>query len=330
MPLSTTELAFYSLLVASGILGNALVLLTIIINALENKTMPPSDLMLSNLTVILLLLSILRNVLVITFQQGVEISFNSHLCKLFLFIWTLLRSMSVWGTFCLSFFHFISIKNYYIKIRRRAFRTTVKALALIWAFNCLYFFPALFYIDHTKSNSTFTVQLVSTSTRPVYGCVWHFPTPRADLLFATITLVVHEVIPVILMVGTNLSSLYTLQQHSKTIAAQKTINRVAVERKAALVIFTLVVFFVLCWGSNIVASNYYNFTGGSSSLSFLLVIANFGSYIFMGFSPLLLLFGHSKLRRKLVHLLCKQWKRQVSPADYMPKKSNCNVSIVNL
>ncbi|XP_075696912.1 olfactory receptor class A-like protein 4 [Rhinoderma darwinii] len=327
MSLPSKDLAFYILLVASGILGNTLVLLTVISNALENRTLPASDLMLSNLTVVLLLLSIFRNILVVTFQNGMDILFSPVLCKMFMFIWTLLRSMSVWGTFSMSVFHYISIKNYYVKIRRNAFWTTVKALAIIWTFNCLYFIPAILYTGRVKANVTFSVQLIGTSIRPVLGCVWDFPTPEANLLFVTTTLVIHEVIPVILMVGTNISTLYTLKEHSKTIAAQKTIYRLASERKAALVITTLVILFVLCWGTNVLATNFYNFSKGSSSTLFLLSLANFGAYAFMGFSPLVLLIGHSKLRRKLSYLLLKQWKRKVNPTESSPKSSG-NITIV--
>ncbi|XP_075183442.1 olfactory receptor class A-like protein 4 [Anomaloglossus baeobatrachus] len=328
MPLPSTDLAFYGLLVASGILGNTLVLMTVISNALDNKGMPASDLILSHLTVVLLLLSILRNVLVVTFQNGMDIFFSRTLCKVFMFVWTLLRSMSVWGTFSISVFHYLSIKNHYVNIRRNIFWTTVKVLAIMWISNCLFCIPALLYTDRIQANATFSVQLIGTSTKPVLGCVWNFPTPYVNLVFVTSSLVIHEVIPVILMAITNISSLYTLQQHSKTIAAQKTIKRVASERKAALVILTLVILFVLCWGSNIVATNFYNFTRGSFSTSFLLTIANFGAYIFMGFSPLVLLIGHSKLRRKLVYLLLKQWKRQVNPTGNSPKSSS-NVAVVN-
>ncbi|XP_075045734.1 olfactory receptor class A-like protein 4 [Mixophyes fleayi] len=326
MPIAI-DTVFYIVLVAFGILGNTLVLLTVLSNAVEKKTMPASDLILTNLTIILLLLSLFRNVLVVTFQNGIDILFSTFWCRVFMFIWTLLRSMSVWGTFSVSVFHYISIKNHYVKLRRNALWTTVKALSILWVFNCLYYIPSLLYTARAEPNMTFSVQLISTSTRPVMGCVWNFPSPNSNLLFVTTSLVIHEVIPVVLMVTTNISTLYTLHQHSNTVAAQKTINRVASERKAALVITNLVVLFVICWGTNIVAANFYNFTKGSPSTVFLLTMANFGAYIFMGFSPLVLLIGHSKLRRKLVSLLCKPWKHQVNPTGYSPKCRR-NVAIV--
>ncbi|CAH2319954.1 olfactory receptor class A 4 [Pelobates cultripes] len=163
-------------------------------------------------------------------------------------------------------------------------------------------------------------------------CVWNFPSPAANLLYVTATLVIHELIPVILMVSTNISTLHTLNQHSKTIGAQKTLSRVASERKAALVITVLVILFVTCWGTNVIAVNCYNFTQGSSSTAFLLTVANFGAYIFMGFSPMVLLLGHSKLRNKMLSLFCIEWKHhlQVKPEEIT---SSCvaqsgNVTIV--
>ncbi|KAM5140362.1 olfactory receptor class A-like protein 4 [Mantella aurantiaca] len=311
-----TDIAFYMVLVVFGILGNSLVLLTVICNAIENNNMPASDMILLNLTVIHLLLSVFRNVLVVTFQMGINLLFSTSYCRVFMFVWTLLRSMSVWGTFSMSVFHYLSIRNHYLKLRVNSVFTSMKALAALWAFNSLYYVPALIYTSRGGSNVTFSVQLVSTNTRTVLGCVWDFPSINANLLFVTTSLVIHELIPVVLMVATNLSTLYTLQQHSRAIAAQKTINRVASEKKAALVITTLVLLFVICWGTNVVAVNFYNFTKGESTPTFLLTMANFGAYIFMGFSPLVLLIGHRKLRRKLISLICKQFNRKVDPEDY--------------
>lgn len=309
------DIAFYMVLVIFGILGNSLVLLTVISNAVDNKTMPASDMILMNLTVIHLLISVFRNVLVVTFQMGIDLLFSTSWCRVFMFLWTLLRSMSVWGTFSMSVFHYISIRNHYLKFRVNTFITTIKVLAALWIFNSLYYIPALLYTSRGESNTTFSVQLISTSTRPVMGCVWNFPSPNANLFFVTASLVIHEIIPVILMVATNLGTLYTLQQHSRAIAAQKTINRVASEKKAAMVITTLVFLFVICWGTNVVAVNFYNFTKGASASTFLLPMANFAAYVFMGFSPLVLLIGHGKLRRKLISLICKQFKHQVNPVD---------------
>uniref|UniRef100_A0A8C5WCN2 G-protein coupled receptors family 1 profile domain-containing protein n=1 Tax=Leptobrachium leishanense TaxID=445787 RepID=A0A8C5WCN2_9ANUR len=300
MPEVSISIIFYILLVIFGITGNVLVFFTVIINSIEKKTLPASDLILAHLTLINLMISILRNVLVVCFQIGFDLLFSTPWCKVFMFMWTLLRSMSVWGTFSMSVFHYINVKNYHFKVRRNTLWDSIKALSLLWAFTGLFFIPAFMYTERGSSNMTFSVQLIGTTTRPTLGCIWNFPSPATNLLYVTASLIIHELIPVILMVSTNISTLHTLNQHTKAIAAQKTLSRVASERKAALVITVLVVLFVICWGTNVIAVNCYNFTRGSSSTAFLLTVANFGAYIFMGFSPLVLLLGHSKLRNKLL------------------------------
>ncbi|KAM5140363.1 olfactory receptor class A-like protein 4 [Mantella aurantiaca] len=320
-----TDIAFYMVLVVLGILGNSLVLLTVICNAVENKTLAASDIVLMNLAVTHILLSFFRNFLVVTLQMGIEVLLPTSWCRVFMFIWILMRSMSVWGTFSISVFHYFSIRNHCFKLRVNSF--ICKALAALWALNSLYYVPALIYTSRAGTNVTFSVQLISTNTRPVLGCVWDFPSINANLLFVTTSLVIHEIIPVVLMVATNLSTLYTLQQHSSAIAAQKTINRVASEKKAALVITTLVLLFVICWGTNVVAANFYNFTKGESAPTFLLTTANLGAYTFTGFSPLALMIGHSKLRRKLISLICKLCKHKVDPVGNSVKL-NITVSTV--
>ncbi|XP_068098273.1 olfactory receptor class A-like protein 4 [Hyperolius riggenbachi] len=305
------DIAVYIVLVVLGIVGNSLVLLTVITSAVENKNMPASDILLANLTVIHLLLSVFRNIIVVTFQMGIDFLFSTFWCRIFMFMWTVLRSMSVWGTFSVSVFHYISIRNHFLKRKINTFWTTTKILAAIWTFNSLYCIPALIYAARGAPNSTFSVQLISTSTRAVLDCVWTFPFINGNLIFVTISLVIHEIIPVILMVSTNLGTLCSLHRHSRTIAAQKSINRVASEKRASLVITVLVVLFVICWGTNVVAVNFYNFTKGTSP-PFLLPSANLGAYIFMGFSPLVLLIGHTKLRMRLINLICKHFKPRLT------------------
>ncbi|KAM8927636.1 olfactory receptor class A-like protein 4 [Pelodytes ibericus] len=316
------EIIFYILLVLFGIVGNVLVLVTVISNSLENKVLPASDFILAHLTLINLLISVFRNVLVISFQIGFNLLFSRGWCKVFMFMWTLLRSMSVWGTFSMSVFHYISIRNHHLKVRRNTLWNTIKVLSALWAFNGLFFIPALLYTERGGSNVTFSVQLVGTTTRPTLGCIWDFPSSAANLVYVTACLIIHELIPVVLMVSTNVSTLHALNRHSKTITAQKTLNRVASERKAALVITVLVILFVVCWGTNVIAANCYNFTRGSSSTTFLLTVANFGAYIFMGFSPMVLLVGHSKLRNKLGNIFYTQWRHHIKPAEIMPKTSS--------
>lgn len=80
--------------------------------------------------------------------------------------------------------------------------------------------------------------LVSSTTRPLLGCVWNFPSTYSGLAYATTSMVIHETIPIVLMAFTNLGSLYTLYTHGRTKTAVQdapVIKRVPAERRAAKV-----------------------------------------------------------------------------------------------
>lgn len=80
--------------------------------------------------------------------------------------------------------------------------------------------------------------LVSSTTRPLLGCVWNFPSSYSGLAYATTSMVIHETIPIILMAITNLGSLYTLYAHGRVRALVKdapVVKRVPAERRAAKV-----------------------------------------------------------------------------------------------
>lgn len=57
--------------------------------------------------------------------------------------------------------------------------------------------------------------LVSSTTRPVLHCVWNFPSLYSGLVIATISIVIHEITPILLMCVTSLCSLYTLYNYRR-------------------------------------------------------------------------------------------------------------------
>lgn len=99
------------------------------------------------------------------------------------------------------------------------------------------------FFRHLPSDCTLlllpqTLMLVSSTTRPLLGCIWNFPSRYSGLAYATTSLVLHEAIPIVLMVFTNLGSLYTLytRKGMRTSAhAAPIMKRVPAERRAAKV-----------------------------------------------------------------------------------------------
>lgn len=83
-----------------------------------------------------------------------------------------------------------------------------------------------------------TLMLVSSTTRPLLGCIWNFPTRYSGLAYATTSMVLHETVPIVLMALTNLGSLYTLYTHNgmrSSVQDAPVIKRVPAERRAAKV-----------------------------------------------------------------------------------------------
>lgn len=100
------------------------------------------------------------------------------------------------------------------------------------------FFRHLAYWLHPLLLLLQTLMLVSSTTRPLLGCIWNFPTRYSGLAYATTSLVLHETFPIVLMSLTNLASLYILYTHNgarKSVQDAPVIKRVHVERRAAKV-----------------------------------------------------------------------------------------------
>lgn len=115
-----------------------------------------------------------------------------------------------------------------------------------------------------------TLMLVSSTTRPLLGCLWDFSSATSGLIFATTSMVIHEIIPIILMSTTNLGSLFILYTHGN---AHRTANkgqdapvirRVPAERRAAKVTYLFIMYlsingyYILCVSQEIQQDNYIN------------------------------------------------------------------------
>ncbi|GCB63608.1 olfactory receptor class A-like protein 4 [Scyliorhinus torazame] len=299
---STAQLFFYGLLVFLGVWGNILVLVTIFATTVESHDLAASDIILTNLAAVNLLISIFRNTLLVIAESRVKVLLSLSWCRVFMFLWVWLKSVSVWVTFCLSCFHFLKIKrHFHLSTKMKEIMYVLAILFGVWFVNFLYSIPAFIYSQTASGNETKILMVVSTTMEPFLGCVWKFPTQESGIIFAAFTLVLHELIPIIFMVCTNLSTVYYLSKHIRAIADEH-LHSVQVERMAAKLIMALVTLFVLCTGTHLLAVSYYNHNGGPAT-AFLLTLAKYCATIFIGFSPLLIAAGHSKLRHKVCKVL---------------------------
>ncbi|XP_034725179.1 olfactory receptor class A-like protein 4 [Etheostoma cragini] len=297
---SPVQMTFYAILVILGILGNTTVFVVIgksvIMDRVGGRT---SDIIIINMVLSNLLVSLMRNVLIVISDMGVKMYSSKGWCRYLMVVWVWLRSVNVWSTLFLSAFHFRTLRRVAPTIACRGIpKTLLLSLVLIWFLNLIYSIPAYIYSTNGDINSTETLMLVSSTTRPLLGCVWKFPSRFHGLAYATASIVVNEAIPIILMVFTSLGSFYTLYNYGRTQSLGKDaplMKRVPAERRAAKVILALILLFIASWGTSIISVNYFNYNRGSS-VEFLLVISRFSHIAFIAMSPLILAVSHRRVR----------------------------------
>ncbi|XP_039610884.1 olfactory receptor class A-like protein 4 [Polypterus senegalus] len=304
------QATLFGVLVFSGILGNILVIFTVfgsVHGAHSQQHLAPSDIILMNLSFANLLTSVFRTVPIFISDFGVEIYLSNSWCKIFMFCWVWWRSVGVWVTFTLSLYQYLTIRRKFqisgtlAKLAER--RRVLLSLLVVWVLNFLYSVPALFYSTHITGNNTAELMVISCNTRPLLGCIWDFPIEKHGIIFATTSLAIHEVTPTVLMVATNLSTLCVLKKYMQSVAESGLTTHMHSERNASKLIVMLVTFFLLCWGTQILAVSYYNYNGGSQA-EILLMLAQFSATIFVGFSPLVVMLGHSKMRNQVKKFFC--------------------------
>ncbi|XP_052329449.1 olfactory receptor class A-like protein 4 [Oncorhynchus keta] len=299
--------ALYIILVLLGIVGNATVVGVISESVFKDPSGGRnSDIILINMALSNLLISLLRNILLVMSDLGLELNSSRDGCHVLMGVWVWLRSVNVWSTLFLSAFHFQTLRRVAPPSRtvhgpRRPPKTLLISLGLIWYLNLIYAIPAHIYSTKGNKNSTETLILVSSTTRPLLGCVWNFPSSYNTLAYTTTSMVIHEILPIILMAITNLGSLYTLYTHGRTrnpahmTQDAPVIKRIPAERRAAKVILALTILFIVSWGTSIISINYLNYNKGSSD-RLLPIIARFANSIFIAISPIVLAVGHRRLR----------------------------------
>ncbi|CAL8338634.1 unnamed protein product [Merluccius merluccius] len=298
------QTAFYILLVLLGIAGNTTVIGVIGHSVMKNPGGGRnSDIIIINMAVSNLMVSVMRNTLLIISDIGLALYSSREWCQFLMGVWVWLRSVNVWSTLLLSAFHFHTLRRVAPPLAnlhgpRGLPKVLLLGLGLIWVLNFIYSIPAHIFSINGNQNSTETLMLVSSTTRPLLGCIWNFPVGRSGLLYATTSMVIHETLPILLMAFTNIGSLYTLYSHSRVRSLVKDTHvtkKVPAERRAAKVILALIMLFIASWGTSIISVNYFNYNRGTSA-EYLLVIARFANIIFIAMSPIILTIGHRRLR----------------------------------
>ncbi|KAM3620988.1 uncharacterized protein V6R79_004522 [Siganus canaliculatus] len=312
----TVDAILFGLLVFSGILGNISVIHVVFQSAIESpsRRLPPSDTILVHLSLANLLTSLFRTVPIFVSDLGLDVSLSPGWCRVFMLLWVWWRAVGCWATLALSVFHCTTLRRQRVTFgplaQQRERRRVWIVLGLVWGANLVFSIPALVYSTHVHGNATVELMVISCTTRPLLGCIWEFPSEQQGSAFASTSLAFNEVLPLVLMVCTNLATLHALAKHIRAVTSGgesggiggELDKHVATERKAAHVIMSLVTLFVVCWALQVAAVTYYNHDGGHHAEG-LLTVAHFSASLFVGFSPMVVALGHGKLRRRITSMI---------------------------
>lgn len=340
----TADAILFGLLVFSGILGNILVihvvrsfylsteLLLFVGNVLSvassslhsqvfqsasespSQRLAPSDTILVHLSLANLLTSLFRTVPIFVSDLGLDVTLSPGWCRVFMLLWVWWRAVGCWVTLTLSVFHCTTLRRQHVAFgplaQQRERRRVWIVLGLVWGANLAFSTPALVYSTHVHGNATVELMVISCTTRPLLGCIWEFPSPQQGAAFASASLALNEVLPLVLMVCTNLATLHALAKHIRAVTSGgesggnhgELDKHVSSERKAAHVIMLLVSLFVVCWVLQVAAVTYYNHDGGHHAEG-LLTVSHFSASLFVGFSPMVVALGHGKLRRRISNMI---------------------------
>lgn len=279
-----------------------------------SRKIPPSDTILVHLSLANLLTSLFRTVPIFVSDLGLDVSLSPGWCRVFMLLWVWWRAVGCWVTLALSMFHCTTLRRQHVSFgplaQQRERQRVWIVLGLVWGGNLVFSIPALVYSTHVHGNATVELMVISCTTRPLLGCIWEFPSNEQGAAFASTSLAFNEVLPLVLMVGTNLATLHALAKHIRAVTAGgesggthgELDKHVSTERKAANVIMSLVSLFVVCWALQVAAVTYYNHDGGHHAEG-LLTVAHFSASLFVGFSPMVVALGHGKLRRKITSMI---------------------------
>lgn len=171
----------------------------VVLCALESPChhMPPSDLILLNLSLANLLTSLFRTVPIFISDLGLEVSLETSWCRLFMLLWVWWRSVGSWATLSLSIFHYTTLRRKHVAMgpqaQQRDRRRVILGLGLVWGANLVFSLPAAIYSRHVHGNATSELMVISCTTRPLLGCMWEFPSRQQGVTFATTSLALNEV-----------------------------------------------------------------------------------------------------------------------------------------
>ncbi|XP_052616446.1 vomeronasal type-1 receptor 4-like [Peromyscus californicus insignis] len=222
-----------------GILGNLALLLNYIIIYHNEHTLKPTDLILTHLITANFLIILSKGVPNTMAAFGMKQFFNDFICKLFLYIQRLGRSMSMGTTCLLSVYQAITIspnKSFWKNFKFKSPNYISLCISIYWVMHSAinFIFPVLVHIKRSHKNAT--------EKRDFAYCSSWGRDKIVESLYTTL-LVFPEVLFSVLIIwssGSMITILYRHKQHIQHIRSTQDSLRTSPEARATQSILVLV------------------------------------------------------------------------------------------
>uniref|UniRef100_A0AAY4E7U3 Vomeronasal type-1 receptor n=1 Tax=Denticeps clupeoides TaxID=299321 RepID=A0AAY4E7U3_9TELE len=245
--------ALYLSLTVCGVPGNCAVIAAFLLVAYHEQRLLPADAIVLHLASVNLIVVGIRCLLeaLATFQLANV--FSDVGCKVVIFVYRTVRSLSIWLTFVLSAYQCLSIAppgSLWATARDLFAQFLGGTFLVLWVINASMSLAPILYAMGTRNDSALMQNSIN-----VQFCFMHFPSKLMQDANGAIQ-VVRDVVPMALMASASLIILVFFYRHSRQVKGLRSSSGaggggrqgVQAEQRAAMTVVTLVTLYLVFYG----------------------------------------------------------------------------------
>ncbi|XP_005987760.1 olfactory receptor class A-like protein 1 [Latimeria chalumnae] len=280
-----------------GVLANLIVLLAYTHIAYSDHKLVAVDMILFHLAFVNMMSLLTRGIPLTMTIFGLRHILNDAGCVLVVFIYRVVRALSVCITCLLSWFQAITIVPATSKLSRFKIKVPnyiIPSFVVLWLINIFIYSGVPYYTTAPTKNSSVPKYTMSTGF-----CYVIFPNQMSFSLYGVV-ITSRDLIFVILMIlasGYILLILYRHRQQVKALRNPEYSTKSTAESKAAKIVLTLVLFYIAVFGIENIIGLYV--TSLSQVHEYIIDLRVFVSSSYASFSPLIILNFNKKIKSRL-------------------------------
>ncbi|XP_043932216.1 olfactory receptor class A-like protein 1 [Protopterus annectens] len=289
--------ANFFLLLIIGIPANLTILMLFIVSAISDKKLMPTDLILTKLSFVNIIVVLVRGIPQALTDIGIQKLFNNYGCKVVIFTYRVCRAMSVCITAVLSIYQcsvLLPPSSKYTTLKQKVAQNIVVIFLFIWCINGIIYIPLGFVYTQSEVNSTIPKYAINLEF-----CFVLFPNEVAYRVNG-IVYSFRDFIFIGLMVLSSSYIVAILYKHNKklqNIRSPDQKQRNATELKAAKAVVMLVTLYVFLFGLD---NAIWMYTLTVSNVAPVISSSRvFFALLYTAVSPLVIMGTNKKIQQKL-------------------------------